>query len=843
MFIYADPEACPVCRARIPHGAVHCEDCDTTLSGSTVSEGLWRTLTHADSLVAELLRRSASPAEGRPSPHAGPMVAAPSVEPPDPVTPTRTMTESLPTFPAGDGRSTSPAGAPGLTLASVPKILLGLGASCLLVAALVFLVVAWASFGQTGRTLTLLALTAAAGAAAYVVTRAHLRAGAETLATLALGLLALDVIGGDSAGWFGQLDGTQLALPLGGALAVAGLGWGYLVRYGAALPRLVAAELIGALGIGIATAWTLDLGSHSERLGLVVAPVTLSLIGLALLTRRLSLGFAATLLASTAALWWFALVGIGLDLITAWPTLASVWGGFACWELLVAAAMMLLPMVIRLPRAFAVSCAAVAVALVTFVLTWPAFDEGATVRSLTSLWVVTAGVAAAHRVPFPWRAPLALPVFFASAQLLAASLTLVGFGTASLFDTRTWSAGAFDGLSGADLDWHHPLLLAPSTLGVLLGGWAIARVLVPIELRPLLPTVVLLGLAPIALTPAMYVVPRAFAIAALLVALTAQLLVARQTGDTWLRGTAIAVAAATACTALGASLASVGLTAVTTALQLGLALLLSRSQGQVARMVGEVLTPALVSGFLWTGLHLFSVEANLRAPAILVAIGLWAILRATWWVEVAVLLTALTSVASALAVPGGADQTWLAADLTVAGVLVTLSALIHPSRRLLGWLGLSLLTLAQWVRMEELGVSTVEAYTLPLAVVLLAVGVIRMRRTALSSTRALASGLILAITPSLILALVEPLSLRAVLVGVACGAAVGVGAVLRWSSPLVVGAVAGVLLVLREATHAQVLPQWVTLALVGLVLITVGATWERRLAELRLATGYVRRLR
>ena len=42
-----------------------------------------------------------------------------------------------------------------MSAATVPKILLGLGAMCLLVAALVFLAVAWAVLGVEGRTVVL----------------------------------------------------------------------------------------------------------------------------------------------------------------------------------------------------------------------------------------------------------------------------------------------------------------------------------------------------------------------------------------------------------------------------------------------------------------------------------------------------------------------------------------------------------------------------------------------------------------------------------------------------------------------------------------------------------------
>jgi hypothetical protein len=147
------------------------------------------------------------------------------------------------------------------------------------------------------------------------------------------------------------------------------------------------------------------------------------------------------------------------------------------------------------------------------------------------------------------------------------------------------------------------------------------------------------------------------------------------------------------------------------------------------------------------------------------------------------------------------------------------------------------------VRLEQLDVDQVEAYTLPLALVLLGVGLVQMYRSEVSSRAALSAGLGLALGPSLLVALVEPVSLRALLLGLACLLLVGEGVWLRWSAPLVAGATVGVVLVLREAAYAQVVPQWVVIGLVGTVLTVVGVTWERRLAELRAAAGYVRRLR
>ena len=172
---------------------------------------------------------------------------------------------------------------------------------------------------------------------------------------------------------------------------------------------------------------------------------------------------------------------------------------------------------------------------------------------------------------------------------------------------------------------------------------------------------------------------------------------------------------------------------------------------------------------------------------------------------------------------------------------MTASALLHPTRRFLAWPGGLLLAMATWVRLAELGVTVPEAYTLPSALVLTAVGCWRLLRDDRTATmRLLVPGLGLATVPSLLVVLDDPTSLRALLLGLGCLALVLAGVSLRWSAPLVVGAVVGAVLVLRElAPYAADLPPWVVIGLSGTVLLVVGVTWESRMRDVRTATRYV----
>jgi hypothetical protein len=161
----------------------------------------------------------------------------------------------------------------------------------------------------------------------------------------------------------------------------------------------------------------------------------------------------------------------------------------------------------------------------------------------------------------------------------------------------------------------------------------------------------------------------------------------------------------------------------------------------------------------------------------------------------------------------------------------------------MAWVGLGCLTLAQWVRLEQLGVGTVEAYTLPLALVLLATGAVTLLRGEGSSSTELGPGLVLALVPTLLQVMVDPVDARAVLLGLGCLVLVAAGVRLGWAAPLVAGTATLALVVLRQGTLAEVLPQWLLIGLVGIVLTVVGVTWERRLVELRRVSAYVRGLR
>jgi hypothetical protein len=215
-------------------------------------------------------------------------------------------------------------------------------------------------------------------------------------------------------------------------------------------------------------------------------------------------------------------------------------------------------------------------------------------------------------------------------------------------------------------------------------------------------------------------------------------------------------------------------------------------------------------------------------------------------VELGALLSAamLTSVGTEAAAVGD-RSVWLAVFLTVTGAAVATLALLRPDRRTAGWLGGLLLAAASWVRLWDVGVEEPEAYTLPSAIALLVVGAFALHRRRTTSTlEAFSPGLGLALVPSLIWVLADPVTLRSALLGAACLGLVVGGVRLRWSAPVLYGAAVGAVLVLRHATPvAEAAPRWALIATAGALLIAMGITWERRVHDARAVAGYVRALR
>ncbi|HSS91698.1 MAG TPA: hypothetical protein VLL69_20475 [Streptosporangiaceae bacterium] len=212
-------------------------------------------------------------------------------------------------------------------------------------------------------------------------------------------------------------------------------------------------------------------------------------------------------------------------------------------------------------------------------------------------------------------------------------------------------------------------------------------------------------------------------------------------------------------------------------------------------------------------------------------------------VEMAGWAAALVAAAPGLRAPGHASVV-----LTVTGTLCLCVAL-RPGRRFLLWPGLAQGQAALCAWLISAGVHAPEPYTVPAAAVLLAAGWRRSRRSPrLSSWTCYGPGLALLLLPSLVAVWLLPGWARPLMLGLAAAGITLAGARARLLAPLLLGGAAVVL----DAGHelapavqqlAGMLPRWVPIAVIGLVLLAVGATYEARLRDLgrvRTALGRMR---
>ncbi|WP_031143648.1 SCO7613 C-terminal domain-containing membrane protein [Streptomyces xanthophaeus] len=721
------------------------------------------------------------------------------------------------------GRPAKEASAP-----SAQNVLLVLGAVLLAVAALAFTLVSWGSLGIAGRSAVLAVVTAAALGAPVLLLRRGLRSTAESVAAVGLLLTVLDAY----ALYAVALPDTD---PLGYAAAATAVGAVMWAGYGMGLARRLPALRIPVPAAVLAAQWPLPLAALAAQSG----PLGL---GWALLaTAALDAALALRARALPAAVAWVpaAVLGSGALLIGAvrsWSA-GSVAAALAPGLLLLAVAAAGVAVAWLRPRAWSAALAG-GLAAVTALggAVRPELDPGWTV--VAHLLVALPLLAAVRAPGLPGQVRRGLCLAGALVTALAALAAWSAVAPALLARVRVLGEVWAGSTPSADPYW--PGAAVPVVLLTAAGAaWWLSRVL----RRPeALVVAVVLAWSGLFTAPLLLGFPVAAVFAAqLAVTAGAGLLVLRSRA----RGVAVAAALCGLAGAANVSLAALDGRAATFAVWglLGAGCAAGAAYGPAPRWARPGAAVCAV-GYATGVLVAASAAAELALswwalPVLAVPAAVAAFGPRLGGVRVASEIAAAVSggVAVLLAAAGG-RATVVSLVLALAGV-VCAGAAVRADRRPVGWAAGALFALATWVRLAEAGVTAPEAYTLPVTVPALVVGLLRRRRDPrCSSWTAYGPGLAATLLPSLLAAWGDEHWLRPLLLGVAALAVTLAGAHRRLQAPLLLGGAVLAAVALHELAPyvAQVvgaLPRWLPPALAGLLLLAVGATYEKRLRDAR----------
>jgi hypothetical protein len=744
---------------------------------------------------------------------------------------------------ATTGRAAAPAGqapwgapAPGAmapvrqewTPRRVQNLLLGLGALLLAVAATVFGAVTYDRLGIGGRAAVLLALTAVAALAAPRLRTRGLGATAESVAAVTLALAALDAWGLRRLG-----VGTDLVLadwlPIAAA-SLAALGAGYAVATGLRVPRL--ASLVLAHVAGLLAVARLEPSAAQVSL-LLSLFASVHLVAVAALLRRPRTGPVCDLLAGAALGAAVAgTAGLGSALVS-----VLVEGRPAALALAVCAVLTVGAVVAALPSRLGAPLATLPVPLLAASAVVLATHDRVADRllPLVAACVALSGVGVAALLPGRVR-PAVLTG--GGVVLLGSVSAVAGHVVAGLLGPVTWLVEPWTRTAGAAAreslaptqTWTGSAavlaVLLVSAAGAASAGAVLARRAAGAAVAGALVLVALL-LAPLGADAG-----HATAVAGLL-----GLAVALVAGADRLRthgrlGRALLCAAAAPAVLAGCwSLADRTTTlTVLPALAVLAAVVAVRCwpapvQAVATGLSGTVAGAALAAAGAARGMSAEQVAGLLLfVPAVLVGLARVAGPARRLGAELAA--AALAVVAVLLAV---GDVGWLSWTLAAVGLLALLGAL-DSDRRALAPVGGLLLTASSWVRLADAGVGAPEPYVVPLALLALGLGHLRVQRDpATPSQAAYGVGLGLLLLPSLSAALTGSGLARPLLLGAVALGVLMAGVAARLQAPLLFGA--GTLAVLALdllAPYASAVPRWTALAAAGTLLVVVGATFEQR---------------
>ncbi|MEU3845192.1 hypothetical protein AB0E88_34830 [Streptomyces sp. NPDC028635] len=726
---------------------------------------------------------------------------------------------------------------PEATAPRVQNVLLLLGGLLLTIAAIAFTLVSWGHLGITGRSLVLGAVTVAALAAPLPLLGRRLRSTAEAVAGLALALTVLDAYALHEAALTG-LDGTAYSAGASAVLAAVWTGYGLLPRMAVLrLPRPAALVAVQLPLLLWATA------ADAGRSGIVAALLVTAACDTAVALRAPAGAVRITALVGAYG------TGAGGALGAAglsWTAAGPGAGARAAVLLLFAAGIALASARHERAAGHAVALSVAAGLLVVTALggvARPGLPVTWTIPVHLSLGVALLAAVRARRLTEPVRQGLA--VASAVVQGLAVlwalplvALTLLGPATSV---TGVWSGapgGARQAVTAGE-PWLPQWQTAPLVLAAVAAVLALA---VPdLAWRPRALTGALaLGWGAVVVVPvaldAPY--PAALLVEALVTAgLLAVAARSRRAGFAEaLPALVLALLTSVSLTflALPARSATLGvLTALPVLFTVGsLRPRLAPVTAPAALGYGAALACAVGAAAHWAPWHTALLVLVVPAVAALLAARI-ADAPTTVAVEVTGAAAGLLAIALALTEPA-----MLALVLSLCAVIAAGTA-VRADRRPAAYAATALFALAAWVRLAAWDVTAPEAYTLPVSVPALALGVLRRRRDPqASSWAAYGPGLAVTLVPSLLAAWTDVHATRPWLLGAAALLVTLLGARHRLRAPLLLGGGVLVLDALHELAPylvqvADALPRWVPPALAGALLLAVGATYERRLRDVR----------
>ncbi|MET7481233.1 hypothetical protein ABZT17_43950 [Streptomyces sp. NPDC005648] len=746
----------------------------------------------------------------------------------------------------------------------VQNVLLLLGGVLLTIAAMVFTLVSWGHLGIVGRSAVLGALTLAVLTAPVALLRRGLRSTAESVAGLGLALTALDTYALHEVALAGA-DGTAYAAAATAVLAGLWAAYGLLPGTSALRLPLPAALLIAQLPLPL-WASAASSGPYGSAAGLLATAGFDTVVALRLVPAiRVPAGSVRVI----AALGAYGMGGMGA-LTAGWLS----WNAAGPSAAARAAALLLLAAALTVGAARRLATTPASGGGEpgtsgnepgTFGGPAPAEKGTATAHALAGalLLVLAAGGTLRAAVPADWTVPaylacgLALPAVVRAALLPAAVRR--GFQQASavvqaiavvcalplvavaLLGPLGWARDPWSGAPAgarAAVTVHTPWPPYPTPL--LLAPVVVAAVLVLLvrdtAWRPrALTTAAALVWATVITVPAAFQLPYLAALLVLGTTLTAGLATAVHRPS----GTALVLALATALPLAFLSLAS---EPATLTVPSALTVLFATAASLRPSLTPVTAPTALLSAAALACATGAALDWRPEQTALLVlvvpAVASLSAARVTA-PRTGVPIEA-TGVAAALLAAGlaAADAPMLALVLSLCAVIAAATAL-RPDRHHAGYAATALFVLAGWVRLASWDIGTVEAYTLPVTVPALVIGALRRRRDPrTSSWTAYAPGLAATLLPSLVAAWHDPHWTRPVLLGTAALLLTLLGARHRLQAPLILGATTLTLNTLHELAPYLVqltgaLPRWAPPALAGLLLLTLGATYERRIRDVR----------